>query len=148
MPFVYFHVILFAVWILANLEIAGIPAFDPYPFGMLTTIVSLEAIFLSTFVLVSQNRQAAIADRRSELDLQMNLLTEHEVTRLLMIIDEMAKKMGIDPCDTEEIQDLKKDIAPEEVLNELEVRAGDDKGQKHSSTKKGLSQETDKDGST
>jgi uncharacterized membrane protein len=148
MPFVYFHVILFAGWILANLELAGFPAFDPYPFGMLTTIVSLEAIFLSTFVLVSQNRQAAIADRRSELDLQMNLLTEHEVTRLLMIVDEMAKKMGIDPCDTEEIQDLKKEVAPEEVLNELEVRAGEDKGHQHSTTGRKTFKKTDKSDSS
>jgi uncharacterized membrane protein len=133
MPFVYFHVLLFAAWILANLEIASLPAFDPYPFGMLTTIVSLEAIFLSTFVLVSQNRQATIADRRSELDLQMNLLTEHEVTRLLMLVDEMAKRMGIDACDAEELKDLEKDVAPEEVLNELEVRAGEDiKAQRNS----------------
>lgn len=123
MPFVYFHVVLFAFWILANLELAGLPAFDPYPFGMLTTIVSLEAIFLSTFVLVSQNRQAAIADRRAELDLQINLLTEHEVTRLLTLVDAMAKEMEIDPCDSSELEDLEKDVEPEEVLSELEGRA-------------------------
>jgi uncharacterized membrane protein len=135
MPFVYFHVVLFAVWILINLEIAGLPAFDPYPFGMLTTIVSLEAIFLSTFVLVSQNRQAAIADRRSELDLQINLLTEHEVTRLLTLVDAMAKKKGIDPCDDGELEDLEKDVAPEEVLNELEERAGNEKDGKEREAK-------------
>jgi uncharacterized membrane protein len=96
MPFVYFHVALFTVWILANLNIGGMPAFDPYPFGMLTTIVSLEAIFLSTFVLVSQNRQAEIAERRTELDLQINLLTEYEVTRILMLVDDMAKRLNVD----------------------------------------------------
>jgi uncharacterized membrane protein len=131
MPFVYFHIALFAFWILTNLEIAGLPAFDPYPFGMLTTIVSLEAIFLSTFVLVSQNRQAVIADRRSELDLQINLLTEHEVTRLLTIVDAMASKLGIDPYDSSELKDLEQDVAPEEVLSELEARAnGEPQGNK------------------
>jgi uncharacterized membrane protein len=131
MPFVYFHLVFFAVWIVVNLEIAGLPAFDPYPFGMLTTIVSLEAIFLSTFVLVSQNRQAVIADWRSELDLQINLLTEHEVTRLLTLVDAIANKMELDhPHDEAELEDLEKDVAPEEVLNELEERAGNEKGGK------------------
>lgn len=123
LPFVYFHVILFAVWIGVNLEIAGMPAFDQYPFGMLTTIVSLEAIFLSTFVLVSQNRQAAIADRRSELDLQINLLTEYELTRVLTLVDEIAKKLNIESCDEAELQELEQDVAPEALLNELEARA-------------------------
>jgi uncharacterized membrane protein len=126
LPFVYFHVVLFAVWILANLEIGGFPAFDPYPFGMLTTIVSLEAIFLSTFVLVSQNRQAAIADRRTELDLQINLLTEYEVTRILTLVDGIAERLHVDNCDSEELADLEKDVAPAEVLEELEKRADDD----------------------
>ena len=96
MTFVYFHCGFFAAWILLNLRLGGMPAFDPYPYGMLTTIVSLEAIFLSTFVLVSQNRQAAIAERRTELDLQINLLTEYEVTRILKLVDQLAKKNGMD----------------------------------------------------
>ena len=119
-PFIYFHVLWFGVWVLANLEIGGFHAFDPFPFGLLTTIVSLEAIFLSTFVLVSQNRQAAIAERRAELDLQINLLAEYEVTRILTLIDAMAKKMNLDECDKEEIKELKKDVKPEAVLKELE----------------------------
>lgn len=119
-PFIYFHVLWFGIWVLMNLEIGGFPAFDPFPFGLLTTIVSLEAIFLSTFVLVSQNRQAAIAERRAELDLQINLLAEYEVTRNLTLLDAMAKKMNLDECDKEEIQELKKDVKPKEVLKELE----------------------------
>jgi uncharacterized membrane protein len=119
-PFIYFHVLWFGIWVLVNLEIGGFPAFDPFPFGLLTTIVSLEAIFLSTFVLVSQNRQAAIAERRAELDLQINLLAEYEVTRNLTLLDAMAKKMNLDECDKEEIQELKKDVKPKEVLKELE----------------------------
>jgi uncharacterized membrane protein len=128
MPFVYFHVVLFAVWIAVNLEIGGLPAFDPYPFGMLTTIVSLEAIFLSTFVLVSQNRQAAIADRRTELDLQINLLTEYELTRVLALVDEIAKKLEVRPCDESELEELKGDVQPEALLEELDQRAANGKG--------------------
>jgi uncharacterized membrane protein len=122
-PFLYFHVVWFAIWVLANLGIGGWPTFDPYPFGMLTTIVSLEAIFLSTFVLVSQNRQAAIADRRAELDLQINLLAEYEVTRILAMTDAMAKRMNIKECDRRELKDLKKDVKPEAVLDELDTKA-------------------------
>jgi uncharacterized membrane protein len=124
LPFVYFHVALFALWIGFNLEIGGLPAFDPYPFGMLTTIVSLEAIFLSTFVLVSQNRQAAIADRRTELDLQINLLTEYELTRVLTLVDGIAKKLEIKACDESELKELEDDVAPEALLEEIEARAG------------------------
>jgi uncharacterized membrane protein len=119
-PFIYFHVLWFGIWVLANLGIGGFPAFDPFPFGLLTTIVSLEAIFLSTFVLVSQNRQAAIAERRAELDLQFDLLAEYEVTRILTLIDAMAKKMNLEEADKEEIKELKKDVKPEAVLQELD----------------------------
>jgi uncharacterized membrane protein len=122
-PFVYFHVIWFAAWILANIGILPWKAFDPYPFGMLTTIVSLEAIFLSTFVLVSQNRQAAIGERRAELDLQINLLAEHEVTRMLTMLDAIAKRLDIDEIPRHEIKELKKDVKPEAVLEELDTKA-------------------------
>jgi uncharacterized membrane protein len=121
-PFIYFHVLWFGIWVLANLEIGGFPAFDPFPFGLLTTIVSLEAIFLSTFVLVSQNRQAAIAERRAELDLQFDLLAEYEVTRILKLIDAMAKKLNLDEAEEAEIKELQKDVKPEAVLQELESK--------------------------
>jgi uncharacterized membrane protein len=122
-PFVYFHVLWFAAWIAANVGILPIKAFDPYPFGMLTTIVSLEAIFLSTFVLVSQNRQAAIGERRAELDLQINLLAEHEVTRMLTLLDAIAKRLAINELPQEELKELEKDVKPEAVLQELDSKA-------------------------
>ena len=75
--FVYIHTIWFGIWILLNVGILGAAlAFDKFPFGLLTMIVSLEAIFLSTFVMVSQNRQAARADVRAELDFETNLRSE------------------------------------------------------------------------
>jgi uncharacterized membrane protein len=124
MLFIYLHAVWFGLWVLANLGGLGPRlVFDPYPFGLLTMIVSLEAIFLSTFVLLSQNRQAEMADRRADLDLQINLLTEYEVTRILTLVDAIADHFGLEPGADPEIEDLKKDIVPEQVLREIDVRA-------------------------
>ncbi len=127
MPFIYFHVVFFAVWIIANVDLLGIPAFDPYPFGMLTTIVSLEAIFLSTFVLVSQNREAHIAERRTELDLHINLLSEYEITRIMILAHAVAKQLNVQSKDSAELNELEKDIKPEVLLRELENRSAPNK---------------------
>jgi uncharacterized membrane protein len=120
MYFVYFHIVWFAVWILINLGYFGIKPFDPYPFGLLTMIVSLEAIFLSTFVLISQNRLSAEADQRADLDLQIGLLAEHELTRVLKMLDEIQDKMGIENDSDRELQDLEKNVHPEDVLAEID----------------------------
>lgn len=120
MYFVYFHVLWFGIWILINLGYFGIKPFDPYPFGLLTMIVSLEAIFLATFVLISQNRLSAEADRRADLDLQIGLLAEHELTRVLKMLDEIQDKMGIENDSDRELQDLEKNVHPEDVLAEID----------------------------
>jgi uncharacterized membrane protein len=83
-------------------------------------IVSLEAIFLSTFVLISQNRLSAEADRRADLDLQIGLLAEHELTRVLKMLDEIQDKMGIENDSDKELQDLEKNVHPEDVLAEID----------------------------
>ena len=88
MLFVYLHILWFGAWLLVNTGHMGIKPFDPFPYGLLTMIVSLEAIFLSTFVLISQNRFSDAADRRAELSLQIGLLAEHEITRVLQMLDE------------------------------------------------------------
>src|SRR4029078_529275 len=80
--FFVFHVIAFTAWIVVNLGLFGLPQFDPFPFGLLTMIVSLEAIFLSIFVLMTQGRESAIAELREELTLQVNLWTEDEVIKI------------------------------------------------------------------
>jgi len=118
--FVYFHLVWFGVWILINLGYFGIEPFDPFPFGLLTMIVSLEAIFLSAFVLISQNRLSAEADRRADLDLQIGLLAEHELTRVLKMLDEIQDKLGIENDDDPELQDLEKNVHPEDVLAEID----------------------------
>jgi uncharacterized membrane protein len=120
MYFVYFHIVWFGIWILINLGFFGIQPFDPFPFGLLTMIVSLEAIFLATFVLISQNRISAEADRRADLDLQIGLLTEHELTRALKMLDAIQDKMGIDNNTDMELVDLEKDVDPKDVLAEID----------------------------
>lgn len=137
LPFVYFHAVWFTLWILANLGLFGLPVFDPFPYGLLTMIVSLEAIFLSTFVLVSQNRQALLADRRADLDLQTNLLAEHEVTRALEMLDAICTHLGIEqPCATQELSSLKEDVEPEKLLNKLESAEAKTEHAKHKNSGK------------
>ena len=119
MYFVYFHIIWFGIWILLNLGYFGIKPFDPYPFGLLTMVVSLEAIFLATFVLISQNRLSAEADKRADLDLQMDLLTEYELTRVIKMLDVIQDKLGIENDNDLELLDLEKDVHPEDVLAEI-----------------------------
>jgi uncharacterized membrane protein len=120
MYFVYFHIVWFGVWLLINMGYLGVQPFDPYPFGLLTMIVSLEAIFLATFVLISQNRLSAEADRRADLDLQIGLLTEYELTRVLKMLDAIQDKMGIENDTDEELIDLERDVHPEDVLEEMD----------------------------
>jgi len=119
MVFAYLHIIWFVAWILLNTGRFGVKVFDPFPYGLLTMIVSLEAIFLSTFVLISQNRQSAEADRRADLNLQIGLLTEHELTRVLLMLDAMQRKMGLIDPEKKELKDLEMETRPEDVLAEI-----------------------------
>ncbi|HEY4113816.1 MAG TPA: DUF1003 domain-containing protein [Rhizomicrobium sp.] len=120
MPFVYLHLAIFAFWIAANLGwFAFIRPWDP-TFVVLAMVASVEAIFLSTFVLITQNRMASMAERRANLDLQINLLAEHEITRLIRLVSAIAVRSGIDPDRDPELSELKDDIAPEAVLDEIE----------------------------
>ncbi len=120
MAFVYLHLVLFGSWIIVNLGLLSfIPQFDP-SFVVLAMVASVEAIFLSTFVLISQNRMAAAADKRADLDLQINLLAEHEVTKLITMVSAIADHLNIDTNVDSEVEELKQDVAPEAVLDEIE----------------------------
>jgi uncharacterized membrane protein len=120
LPCVYLHLLLVGLWLLINSGVlAWMTPFDPYPFVMLAMFASVEAIFLSTFVLISQNRQAALAEKRNDLDLQVNLLAEHEITRLLQLVDEIAKKLDV-PRDARGTEALKEDVKPEDVIKRME----------------------------
>jgi uncharacterized membrane protein len=120
MIFAYVHIVWFAVWILLNGGIGGIRPFDPFPYGLLTMIVSLEAIFLSTFVLISQNRLSAESERRADLDLHIGLLTEHELTRVLQMLDAIQTRLKIENHMASELADLEMETKPEDVLAEIE----------------------------
>jgi uncharacterized membrane protein len=89
---------------------------------ILAMVASVEAIFLSTFILISQNRMAAAADKRADLDLQINLLSEHEVTKLIALVSSIADRMGVKTEVDPEVDELKQDVAPEAVLDEIEER--------------------------
>jgi len=119
MAFVYIHLCLFGFWILWNSGVLGFKPFDP-SFVVLAMFASVEAIFLSTFVLISQNRMAAQADKRADLDLQVSLLAEHEVTHLIILVRAIAQKMDIREAADPEIDELAKDVQPENVLNTME----------------------------
>lgn len=121
MIFVYLHIFWFGLWIAANLIPLGIPQFDPFPFSLLTMIVSLEAIFLSTFVLISQNHAAKLDSRRADLDLQIDLLAEHEVTQLLCLVAAIAKKLEV-PLHPADLEELEQDVDPDALLEELEQK--------------------------
>jgi uncharacterized membrane protein len=121
MPFVYLHLALYGAWIAINVGLVpGLRAFDP-SFVILAMAASVEAIFLSTFVLISQNRSAAQADKRADLDLQISLLTEHELTTLTSLVTAIAERLDL-PLNDPELEEVKKDIAPEAVLDEIDAQ--------------------------
>ena len=123
MLFVYIHVIVFGLWIVINLGgIPPVPRFDP-SFVILAMAASVEAIFLSTFVLISQNRMAELADKRADLDLQVSLLAEHEVTKLITLVAAIAARMGIEEAGNPELEELAQDVAPEAVMDRMEETA-------------------------
>ena len=94
MTFVVVHAVFYGGWLIVNLGwIPSVRPWDPFPFVMLAMIASVEAIFLSTFILISQNRMQQLADRRAELDVQIGLLTEHELTRAIQMLDGIAQRL-------------------------------------------------------
>jgi len=121
--FVTLHGLWFAAWIAANVGwIPHIGIFDPYPFNFLTLIVSLEAIFLSTFVLMSQNRMSYQADRRAHLDLQINLLAEQETTAILQLLQRMCRHIGLETDTSEKVDQLIKETDVHTLVNELDKK--------------------------
>jgi uncharacterized membrane protein len=119
--FVYIHLVIFGLWILINLGwVPGVPRFDP-SFVVLAMVASVEAIFLSTFVLITQNRMAAMADKRADLDLQISLLAEHEITRLITLVTAIAERLELDAARNPELAELSQDVAPERVMEKMEA---------------------------
>jgi uncharacterized membrane protein len=113
-PFLVIHALWFAAWILWNTGAFGLEAFDPFPFGLLTMIVSLEAIVLSIFVLMAQKRESAIAELREEMSLQVALRLEEEVTKTLQLVAGLYTRLGHKFAEDPELR---------EMLQPLDVRA-------------------------
>jgi uncharacterized membrane protein len=116
LKFVAFHLFLFGSWIVWNT--AGGGQFDPYPFMLLSLVVGLEAIFLSTFVLMKQNRMSKREDLRAHLDLQINLLSEREMTLVLQLLQRISTRLGV-RLSTREIEELSEETSVEELANQL-----------------------------
>jgi uncharacterized membrane protein len=115
------HLIWFALWILINVHaVSGVTAFDPFPFGFLTMIVSLEAIFLTLFVLISQNRMSLEADRRARLDLEINILAERETTMILRMLNEISRHLEINDGARTELEELLKETRIDELAQKLD----------------------------
>ncbi|MFL6752354.1 MAG: DUF1003 domain-containing protein [Sphingomicrobium sp.] len=120
MRFVYVHAAVYGFWIAANLGwVAGVKPWDP-TFVILAMIASVEAIFLSTFILITQNRMAAAAERRAELDVQISLLAEAEITKLVELVAGIAERMNVAHADHPEVEEMKRMVAPEAVMNAIE----------------------------
>lgn len=115
--FVWIHVIWFGAWIVLNSVIPYFK-FDPFPFTFLTLVVSLEAIFLSTFILITQNEETRMTERRNHLDLQINMLTEKEDTKLLEIVRAIAEKVGVE-FDEDEVDALTEPIEPQRLVEQI-----------------------------
>jgi uncharacterized membrane protein len=119
-PFLSINALFFGSWIAINSGLVpGIAPFDPYPFVMLTTIVSLEAIILSIVILMSQNRQSIIATLREETQLQVNLIAEREITKTLKLLDKILEKHNIKVKD-EELEQMLEEIDQTYIERELQ----------------------------
>jgi uncharacterized membrane protein len=118
-PFLLLHVVWFLVWIPWNLGMFGFKPFDPFPFGLLTMVVSLEAIFLTIFVLMSQKRESKIAELREELMLQVNLRMEEEVTKTLQLVAGLYTRMGHVMAEDEELGDMLRPLDVSTIEKEL-----------------------------
>ncbi|MGE3542033.1 MAG: DUF1003 domain-containing protein [Candidatus Tectimicrobiota bacterium] len=120
MRFVTLHFVLFVFWIVVNLPGVPLPHFDP-TYVVLAMVASVEAIFLSTFILITQKRTAAQAQRRADLALQVSLLAEHEITRLLTLTMALADRLGLPAAQAPDLEVLTQDVAPEQVLDTMET---------------------------
>lgn len=123
-PFVVIHVIWFGIWALLN---GGLMKFDPYPFPLLCMLVSLEGVLLSTFVLIKQNRMSQRADHRSHLDLQINLLSEKEITKVLQLQRLICERLGINEVRQDpEVAELTEVTAVDNLAQTLDERMPSD----------------------
>lgn len=121
--FLMINTLWFVGWIAINLDfVPGVKAFDPYPFGLLTMIVSLEAIILSIYVLIAQKRTSRVDDLREEIDLQIDIITEQELTKLMQMVGILLEKNGIDTSKDKEIMKMLKPTSMSRIEEALETQ--------------------------
>jgi len=130
MPFVWVHVVWFSAWIALDILRHG-ATFDPYPYQLLTLIVSLEAIILSTFILISQNRDAKLNDRRNHLALQIALLSEQENTKVLKMLDRIAHKLDAADESDPTIEVLEESTRPEQLVAQIDKALDAERARQH-----------------
>lgn len=119
-PFLLGNIGVFLLWISLNTgAVPGIYPFDPFPFGLLTTAVSLEAIVLAIIVLISQNRAAKIDDLREETDLQVDVITEQELTKLMELVVRLLEKQGISVSEDNVLQSMLQPTSLEKIERSL-----------------------------
>lgn len=119
--FLLMNIIFFTLWILINTnQISFWPPFDPFPFNLLTSVVSLEAIFLAIFVLISQNRDSKVDDLREETHLQLNLISEKEITKLMKMTALLLERQGIDLSQDPELKKMLRPVSEEEIEKKLQ----------------------------
>ena len=129
--FVIIHIILFAAWIMINLDVTpAIKIFDPYPFNFLTMTVSLEAIFLAIFVLMSQNRESKTADLRQEFDVQVNIIAEREITKIIHMLAYVMNHLNISYEKDAELRQMMRPLNIDEIREQLEHQIGTVKKQR------------------
>lgn len=125
-PFLIVNILFFSLWILVNTNVIGaIIPFDPFPFGLLTMIVSLEAIILAIFVLISQNRASQIDDLRQEVDLQVDVITEQELTKVMEMLSVLMEKNGIDVSDDQILGEMLQPTNMSKIEKVLEKQVSD-----------------------
>jgi uncharacterized membrane protein len=122
LTFVMIHVLLVLTWVLLNVQgVRGIPRFDPYPFSLLGVIVSIEAVVLSSFILMRQNRMSKRAERRDHLNLQVDLISEKEITKLLQMVRAICQSMGLKQiADDKELREFSQATSVEKLTERLE----------------------------
>jgi uncharacterized membrane protein len=118
-PFLVIHAFIFIGWIYWNLPFSGLPKFDPYPYGMLTLVVSLEAIFLSIFVLMTQSRESRIGELREELTLQVNLRMEEEITKTLHLVAGLYARLNLTLAEDPELKAMLEPLDPKKMEADL-----------------------------
>ncbi len=134
-PFLVAHVIWFVVWIALNIYLLRVRPFDPFPFGLLTMVVSLEAIFLSIFVLMTQARESETAELREEITLQVLLRTEEEVTKTLQLVAGLYTRLGHPMAEDAALREMIRPLDAEEIernlLDEMRAASAARRGAEH-----------------